>query len=232
MNTKYSLRGSLEPQYPFKKLIEDLEVSGMKVRIQRCTLEIGFDNEADETKAYDVVNLMTQIWSLEHSIKITIDLSQKYCVRQDGGRDIAIVMSDVVKMQDFLKVNQMPISGTAQIVKQDLFDSSAFKSNIPLLKKCLTNYSLRKSLNHFHEEVLDSKRPLYGVYKAIEELCLAIGGRDKLALLVNQPVKYIDDLMQTSQTMRHARTNARRLITDDECRQRAKELIKAYANST
>ena len=59
----------------------------------------------------------------------------------------------------------------------------------------------------------------------------AVGGREKLARLVGQGVRYVDDLMQTTQIMRHARTQAKRVLVDEECRQRAKILIEAYAGA-
>ncbi len=231
MNTKYGLRGSLNPAYPFSELIEDLDIYDMKVHVEHSALEIGFDNEADESKARNVVNQITQLWSLAHDIKITIELNQKWHMKSDDEKNISIELHEEIKMHDHVRVNQVSISAKAHIVKSDLFDSSSFKNNLPLLKKSLVSIPLQKALIYFHEEVLDSGKPLYGIYKAVEELCLAVGGRDKLAALADQSANYVSDLMQTTQTMRHARTPARRIITDGECRQRARVLIEAYTNS-
>ncbi|KKR33117.1 MAG: hypothetical protein UT66_C0045G0006, partial [candidate division CPR2 bacterium GW2011_GWC1_39_9] len=195
------------------------------------TVEIGYENEASEESARDVINQMVRLWSLAHNIKVSIDMNLKWTMRADGGKNLSLGLNDGVKMQDFVRVNQTSLFVKACLVKPDLFDSSAFKNNLPLLRKSLTDKSLQKALIYFHEEVLDNERPLYGIYKAIEELCFAVGGREKLARLVGQGVRYVDDLMQTTQIMRHARTQAKRVLVDEECRQRAKILIEAYAGA-
>jgi hypothetical protein len=167
---------------------------------------------------------------LAHGIKINIELNQKWSRRADGGRDIFMSLHDGVGIKDFIRT-QANFSVKACLIKPDLLDSSAFKNDIPLLRKSLSDKSLQKALIYFHEEVLDHERPLYGIYKAVEELCSAVGGRKNLGLLAGKDTGYVDDLMQTAQTIRHARTQARQMLTSDECKNRAKILIESYANS-
>ena len=62
-------------------------------------------------------------------------------------------------------------------------------------------------------------------------ICHSVGGRDKLAQLANHPEKYVSDVMETTQLTRHAHTQARQLLTDSECRERARILIEAFARS-
>jgi hypothetical protein len=174
MNTKYSLRGVLEPSYPFEKLVEDIAIDNIKIHIQDNILEAGYDTDLDETKARNIVDQMTKLWSLVHEIKIHIELNQKWELKPNDNKNIFIELHDEAKVQDFVRLNQATITGRARIIKPDLFDSSAFKNNLPLLKKSLTNAALQTALIYFHEEILDNDRPLYGAYKALEELCFAV----------------------------------------------------------
>jgi len=49
--------------------------------------------------------------------------------------------------------------------------------------------------------------------------------------LANHAEKYVSDVRETTQLTRHARTQARQLLTDAECRERARILIDAFAKS-
>jgi len=90
---------------------------------------------------------------------------------------------------------------------------------------------LAKALRYFSEELLDDDRPLYGVYKVLEAICHAVGGWGKLAQLVNKPEKYVSDVRETTQLTRHARTQARQLLSDQECYACARILIDVFAKS-
>lgn len=77
-------------------------------------------------------------------------------------------------------------------------------------------------------------RPLYGIYKALEALTSAVGsdGRALLGALAGEDKKFVSDVMETAQTTRHhAHPNARALLSEGECRERARRLIDAYAQS-
>ncbi len=97
---------------------------------------------------------------------------------------------------------------------------------------------MAKALQYFSEEVVDDERPLYGIYKAVEALCESLpGGRGALGMLAGCPNKkagkrYVDDIMQTSGLTRHHNDrNAQPILTDAECKERARVLIEAFANS-
>jgi hypothetical protein len=55
--------------------------------------------------------------------------------------------------------------------------------------------------------------------------------RDKkeLARLVGESKSYVKEVMRTTQVERHAVTDDRRIMSDDEARERAARLIEAYA---
>jgi hypothetical protein len=133
-------------------------------------------------------------------------------------------------VDDTVRTTKVTIRGMARIVSPD-FDSSRVSNSSALVRKSLRNKALAKALIYFSEEVVDDDRPLYGVYKALEELCHAAGGQEKLAQLASQTKKYVNDVMQTTQTTRHARPQAAQVLSDAECRERARILIEAYAKS-
>ena len=104
---------------------------------------------------------------------------------------------------------------------------------------------LAQALTYISEEVIDDDRPLYGVYKAIEALTEALVppvtkkgkknkglGRKALAKFAGSGEKYVGDVMQTAELTRHHNDpDARQVLTEDECRSRARLLIEAYATS-
>lgn len=85
-------------------------------------------------------------------------------------------------------------------------------------------------MRYLNEEVVGDDRPLYGIYKALEALTKTLGkgsGRSKLGKLAGHNEKYVDDVMQTAQTTRHHDDpNARRLLTETECLERARNLYQ------
>jgi hypothetical protein len=61
-------------------------------------------------------------------------------------------------------------------------------------------------------------------------------GREGLGMLIGlsgkAAKKYVDDIMQTAQLTRHDNDpNAQRILTDEECKERAKLLIEAFAKT-
>jgi hypothetical protein len=57
-------------------------------------------------------------------------------------------------------------------------------------------------------------------------------GREALGGLAGHDKKYVDDVMETAELTRHHNDpNARQVLTEEECRSRARILIDAYANS-
>ena len=109
-------------------------------------------------------------------------------------------------------------------------------NNTEMVKKCIKDRSLSKALRLYAEEVAEERRSLYGIYKIIEELAAnlrEVGGGDGsqlLGKLAGHSKKYIKDLKQSTQHKRHARTQARKVLSEEECRKRVKIIIEAYAN--
>jgi hypothetical protein len=230
METKYGLRGAIVPAGPFKSKEQSFQFEGFLIEIRDGVIEIGFDDKADEDRAREIVRQHLEWFSVEHGVRHTVDLNQSWEMNPGGTKTIGLAVSDTVKVSDDVRVSRATIQGRARIVTA-AYDSATLSTYSFQVQKSQRNAALANAVKYFSEEVLDDDRPLYGVYKALEELCHAVGGRGNLAQLVNKPEKYVSDAMETTQLTRHARTQARQLLTDAECRERARILIEAFAKS-
>jgi hypothetical protein len=230
MNTKHGLRGAIVPPGPFKGKEESFQFEGFPIEIKGGVIEIGFDDKADGGRARDIVRQHLEWFSAAHGVHHTVDLNQSWEMKPGGGKALGIEFNETVKVSADIRISQATIQSKARIVSP-AYDSAALSTYSSQVEKSQRDAALANALRYFSEEVLDDDRPLYGVYKALEELCHAVGGRGKLAQLVNKPEKYVSDVMETTQLTRHARTPARRLLSDQECHERARILIEAYANS-
>jgi hypothetical protein len=231
VNTKYGLRGTVVPGQRFKTTVEAFAYEGFELEIKDGEIAIGFNDKADEDRARDIVRQHLESFNLDHGIRCTADLNRSWEVRLDNTEVFEITVADTVKLLILeSQVTKATIEGTACIVSEGV-DTAKLGNYSPLVRKAQQDVHLANALTYFSEEIVDDDRPLYGIYKLMEELVYAAGGRDKLAHLANRLEKYVEDVMQTTQTTRHARTKARQLLSSEECRERARMLIKAYADA-
>jgi len=238
MEMPYSLRGSILPSHPFKGTDEFFTIESFAIAVKDSILEIGFADAAEADRARKIVSTYLDAHSFSTGIRFTIDLNQSWERRTDGTKLIAMTLSDTASsMTDNVQMATVSatISGKARIVSPD-FDSRHLANQTPLVAKAEKYPALGSALKYFSTEVVDDDRPLYGIHKAIEELVSALGsgsaGRAKLGTLVGQGKTFVDEVMQTAQTERHfSRYKAHRVLTDQECRHRAKLMIEAYAKT-
>jgi len=108
--------------------------------------------------------------------------------------------------------------------------------NSVLIGKGCKNNALRMAIEFYSEEVVDDKRPLYGIYKALEVLIKELKerylgkGREKLGKITGKSKKFVVDILESAQLQRHAVTSAWELLTEEECIRRTKIIIQAYAD--
>jgi hypothetical protein len=99
----------------------------------------------------------------------------------------------------------------------------------------MQNEILNLALKYFNEEGIDSSKPLYGIYKALEIISKNLGknGWKKLAKLAGENEKFISEITETAQIDRHSKgyQNVKKVLTEKECQERSQKLIKAYADS-
>lgn len=229
--SRYGLRGELRPKYPFEDHVEELSVDGMKVIVENGVISISYDSESDEVHAGEIIKQLLHIWSFRNEVKITADLNQRWHLEPQGNKNISLSLSEEIKATDFVLVTTISSERNAKITGKAAYDSRNFENDLVMLTKSSKDASLKKALEFYYEEVIDSKRPLYGVYKAVEELYKNLGGMDKLANLAGKNKKYVEDIKQTAETTRHARTLGKKKLSLEECKERAKTLIEAYARS-
>jgi hypothetical protein len=234
MDTPYGLRGSIIPQAPFQGHHETLHSGPFIISLDDGVLEVGFDDETLTAAARESVRDYLRAASLERGQRFTVDLNQSWRKTLDGSKQIGIQLSETLTphIGETLRITTVTKAGKVSNVLT--YDSRNLADHTALVEKCQRDPALLSALRYFGDEIIQDDLPLYGIYKAIEALTSKWGkdGRRELAALLNENKKYVDDVMQTAQTIRHhADPNARAVLTENECRARAKKLILAYANA-
>jgi len=215
METSYGLRGKITPMEVLMDHKELFHDGPFQISIENNILEIGYEDMSLIDQARDKANRYIDVLSFDLRRKLTIDLDSSWSKNSNGGRSVCI-----------------SLACGAFIVSPSESKSLAQRSE--MVKKCDKDLALTSALHYFNEEVINSDKPLYGIYKAIEALTKALGkkhGREKLGRLIGKSERYVDDIMQTAQLTRHHNDqNANLILTEAECKERARKLIEAYMN--
>ena len=231
----FGFRGAIVPSSVVKNLTEEWEQHGISFNIKEGVFEVRFSSESDEERARDLANLFVNAWSFQQGTKLSVEFNHSWKPKSNGGSFHSLVIQDTVKFSDRLTiVNSVITTAKARIIKKS--DSASFVANRSMVEKCLNDKNLKRALEFYSNEVVDDERPLYGIYKALEELTeklknKGMDGRDALAKLAGKNKKYVDEVMETTQHQRHAITVARKLLSEQECRSRAKVLLDSYAKA-
>lgn len=232
MNKPFGLRAELQG-YPWKDITEEFVTDGITIKIYSGLIEVGYDKQVDEMKARRLAKLYIHSQSLRIGRRLTAVFNHSWTTKAADGSFHSVNVSDTVTASDRVRTNQVTITGKANIVKPQVHDSASFTNDTAMVEKALRYPALEEALEYFTEEVVDDERPLYGVYKSVEKLTHELGkdGRKTLGLLAGKNEKYVSEVMETTNTKRHAVSPARKLLSDEECIERAKLLINAYAAS-
>jgi hypothetical protein len=244
MNKPFGAQGEIT-NFPFKDLHETFyNQDGVELEIKGGVLYVGVDDEADLEAAKDLARLYLAAWSERQRIKTTVDFNHTWQTNSQGNKNYSLALGDNLKPVERLQMqtttHQVTIKGTARIVTQQMHDSASFTHDVAMQQKAQKYPVLKDALLYYNEEIVDDDRPLYGVYKALEAIVTYLqttynleknDARKKLAGLAGQPRSYVIDVIQTAEVKRHHKTNSTRKISDEECQQRAKILIDAFASS-
>jgi hypothetical protein len=118
MDKPFRLRGTIEPPWLYQDLDED-SVTGtttIAMSIRQGVLEVGFDAEADEPKARDLVNNYVAALNLLTETKIRIELNQSW--RQTRGViAIGIKAEDAIKLTEHVRVALKRLAASRQRVE-------------------------------------------------------------------------------------------------------------------
>lgn len=236
----FGFKGSITPSSVIKDLSEEWEQDGISFSIKDGVFEAKYFDKSEEEKALLIANLFIKTWNFQHNTRLTPNFNHFWEPKENGGMAHSLSLSDSVKVTDRVIItptiaHRVSFEVKAKIVGK--YDSASFLTNQLLVEKSLKDKSLKEAIEFYSEEVVDEKRPLYGVYKALEVLInkLRAGGKEKdgmeaLGKLAGKSWKYADEVKERTQLQRHAVTPARNILSEQECRDRAKVLIEAYAN--
>ena len=241
MNKTFGIQGRLL-KFPVPDLKETIyDKDGIEIEISDGQFQIGVDDERKIEDAKEKGRMLLAIWNLQHNWNASIVFESRWSREVIGQKrsfkDLFGFTALFGRRHLVVTRRKKSISGTASIVTQERIDTASFSNNDEILQKALTNPALKTALLHFFEEVTDSDRPLFGIYKAIESIRKHLGndGRKQLGILAGHDETYVQDLMQTTQTVRHspghAPGNPTAKFDEKECRRRANILIKAFADS-
>lgn len=231
----FGFRGVINPSSLVQDLIDEWNQDGIFFSVKEGVFEVKFTNEKDEEMAQKLAKSHIAAWNFRNDTKLTVDFNHSWKPKDNSSFHI-IGLKDSVKAIDRIIVNTTSFTVGARVVSKS--DSASFLFNQPLVEKSIKDEILSKALNFYSEEVVDEKRPFIGIYKALEVLIdkLKANGEKKdgmkvLAELAGKSMKYVDDVMQTAQHQRHAKTAVKISLSEQECKSRAKTLIDAYADS-
>jgi len=234
METKYGLRGAIVPTGPFKDADEAFAFDGFCIEVKDGVIAIGYNNRGDTERAREIIRQYLDWFSTEHNVSHTADLNQRWEIPDTEPSTIGLAVNSASTATGKIQL-QVTIHGRARIVASG-YDSGKLSTYSDKVRKSQQNQALARAVQYFHEEAIEADRPLYGIYKAIEALTQELpGGRAELGILAGchnqkEGKRYVDDIMQTSGLTRHHNDpDARRILSDDECRDRARILIGAFA---
>lgn len=238
MNKPYGAQGEIQG-FPFKDLHETFyNQGGIEIEVTEGILRVGVSDPDNLEEAKERTQLYLSAWAARHNIRLSVIFNHVWRPNQQGGQDHALTFEEQVKVRDRVQVqvttHQIQVPLSYAVVTEEMRDTASFTNDETMVQKAGRHPALKSALLYYSQEVVDDERPLYGVYKAIEAMIGSLSGRDKrndLANMAGQPRSYVDDVMQTTQVRRHHSTTGTRRLSDEECRERAKILIDAYANS-
>ena len=232
-NKPFGIRGDINP--PIKDIDDDFVYdNGISISVHDGVFEVGYDREEDENRARKIAAIFINEWSFSN-FKICVDFNQSWKLDSHGNKTIGISVHDSLSVKDRVIITTTTKIGMSYVVKQK-HDSYSFTNNINIVKKAEKDSTLFLVLGYFCDEVLGAERPKVGVYKIVEELSKKVGGKKQLAQLVGQNQKYVDAITESVQDHRHALAwlvlkRVKLTISEQECIERAKKLIRAHADS-
>lgn len=232
MKTSYGLRGRIIPAEIFNNYKESFQDGVFEIAIENNIIEIGYEDALLIDEARIKIGCYVNVKSFELERQLILNLDSSWGKATNGGKITKFSLSETIYKAELQGITMTHIiKGKSRIIKQ--IDNRSFFQQKEVVDKIYKNSALCSALNYFNEEVVDNNKPLYGIYKAIEALVQEIGknGEEKLGNLVGESKKYVTDIEQTAQLTRHHKTPAKKVLTDYECKERARNLIIAYIKS-
>lgn len=235
----FGFKGLISPSSAINDLNEEWELEEISFSIKNGSFEIKYFNENDQEKALLIANTFITVWSFKHNTKLNVNFNHFWEPKKEVAVSHSLNPNDSVRIADTMKhaiTHRLSFEIKARIVGKS--SSTSFLTNQSLVQKSLEDKSLKQALEFYSEEVIDEKRPLIGIYKALEVLIAKLSpsgnktkGMKVLGKLASKDFKYADEVKESAQSERHAITAARNTLSKQECKDRMKLLIESYANS-
>ncbi|HRZ19150.1 MAG TPA: hypothetical protein P5136_03780 [Methanofastidiosum sp.] len=235
-NKKYGFEGTVNPTSISKGFSEHWEKNNIVYSIENTVFKVEFDNEEQEDEARKTANLFISSWNLNNNTHLIVDFNHSWRPGENNRKNSSLKLSESLTLRDTTKTIHKASSERGLYVVGE-FKSDSFIENSLLVEKALKDEALGQAIEFYSEEVTDSKRPLYGIYKAVESLTNHLGkeypkkGRKVLGELAGKNKKFVDEIMQSTEFQRHSDPKAEKKLSDEECKSRTKILIQAYADS-
>ncbi len=232
MSNLYGFSGKLQPASLFEKIEESWTTEDIAFNVKDGEFKISYDDPTKQSLAEQLAKHFIQAFSLNKNTKVTIDFNHTW-KPSNTGRQFAISFQEKLELAYQIKHTVHSECG-AKITGTD--NNISLKSNEKIVTKMLQDPVLAEAILHFTSEVVDDKRPLYGIYKSIEVITKHMDkheGRKKLALLAEKPEQFVQDLMETANSQRHPtiKAQSKKVLSEQECQFRARLLIQAYMDS-
>ncbi len=233
----FGFEGTISPASVIKGLTERWEQDGISFSVENGVFKAEFSSKDQKNDALEAARLYVQLWSFHHDTRLTVKFHHFWGPKKNQGTHHSVSLSENVKVSDRVQiVHRVSSEVRARIVGKS--DSASLMVNQSLVEKSLKDENLKRAIEFYSEEVVNERRPLYGIYKALEVLVDSLRGSSKkkvgiskLGKLAGENAKYVQEILERTQLQRHANSPARDSLTEQECRNRARKLITAYVNT-
>jgi hypothetical protein len=228
----FGIEGRIEGP-PIPELSEKYTLDDMTIELRGNTFRAGYNDPSQQQPAERLVRISIDALATVHNTRLHPAFDRAWSMNLQGQTQYTVELAATIASSGGLQ-GRVQVTGQRSAPASVELARSVDTPVMALVQKAEKDPALREALRYFNEEVLDSKRPLYGVYKALEILTGSLGGGKKgriaLGKLARVDKLYVDKIMETTQQQRHATTSARCHFTEEECKAGAKMLIEAYAD--
>lgn len=212
METRYGIRAEIRGDFSDGVTFES-EQDKYLIEVKDKCITVGFEEEDGYSSAEKIARCWINLYALKNDVKLNINVNYNWFPTPNGGKRHLMSFAAEVR-----------ITGQAQgLTPLNDFDDED-------ISVILKHPYLQRSIEYYVQEVVDERRPMYGVYKSLECITHDLGsrGREKLARIANVNKDFVRETFESTQSERHAHTDAQIRVTNEEAKNRAKILIVAY----
>jgi hypothetical protein len=189
MDTPFGLRGNIIPADLFTGYERTVVDDGITILVKEGVIEVGYNAAADEDTARLLVKSYMDALSLKMSFRVHANLHQSWQLVEGDARAWCVALEGETKPRGQLLNGTADVETTAAIAPANIYDCRVLANAVELVEKARRNEPLRLALQYYNDEIVETDRPLYGVYKAIEEITKHLGKQG-----INDSRKYLGEL--------------------------------------